>query len=52
MVLVTAACGEGSDKPACVHDLARVFPSRVNKACKLKKTPTTFRHLVPLDTPE
>ena len=25
MVLITSACGEGSDKPACMHDLARDF---------------------------
>ena len=25
MVLITSACGEGSDEPACVHDLARAF---------------------------
>ena len=27
MVLITSACGEGSDKPACTHDLARDFAS-------------------------
>ena len=26
MVLITTACGEGSDKPACTHDLASAFP--------------------------
>ena len=25
MVLITSACGEGSDEPACTHDLARAF---------------------------
>ena len=35
-----------------MHDLARAFASRINKVCKLKKTPKTFRHLVPLDTQE
>ena len=43
---------EGSHKPACKHDLARTFASCINKICKLKKTPKTFRHLVSLDTPE
>ena len=38
MFLVTQACGEGSDEPACIHDLARAFTSRINKECKLKKT--------------
>ena len=42
MVLITSACGEGSDEPACTHDLARAFASRVNKVCKLKKTPNNF----------
>ena len=42
MVLITSACGEGSDKPACTHDLARAFASRINKVCKLKKTPNNF----------
>ena len=38
MVLITSACGEGSDEPACTHDVARDFASRINKVCKLKKT--------------
>ena len=42
MFLITSACGKGSDKPACTHDLARVFASRINKVCKLKKTPNNF----------
>ena len=42
MVLITSACGEGSDEPACTHDLARAFASRINKICKLKKTPNNF----------
>ena len=42
MVLITSACGEGSDEPACTHDLARDFASRINKVCKLKKTPNNF----------
>ena len=29
MVLVTSACGEGSDEPACMHDLARDFDSHI-----------------------
>ena len=29
MVLITSACGEGSDEPACTHDLARAFTSRI-----------------------
>ena len=37
MVLITSACGECSDEPACTHDLARAFGSRINKVCKLKK---------------
>ena len=48
MVLITSACGEDSDKPACTHDLARAFTSHINKVCKLKKN----RYLVSLDTPE
>ena len=43
MVLVTSASGEGSDEPACMHDLARAFASRINKVCKLKKTPNNFK---------
>ena len=39
MVLITLACGEGSDEPACTHGLAMVFASCINKVCKLKKTP-------------
>ena len=53
MVLITSACGEDSDKPACTHDLARAFTSHINKVCKLKKKPEQlFRYLVSLDTPE
>ena len=43
MVLIISACGEGSDEPACTHDLARAFASRINKDCKLKKTPNNFQ---------
>ena len=43
MVLITSACGEGSHEPACTHDLARDFASRINKVCKLKKTPNNFK---------
>ena len=42
MVLVTSAFGEGSYEPACMHDLARAFTSRINKVCKLMKTPNNF----------
>ena len=42
MVLITYACGEGSDEPACRHDLPRAFASRINKVCKLKKTLNNF----------
>ena len=42
MVLVTSTCVEGSREPACIHDLARAFASRINKVCKLKKTPNNF----------
>ena len=42
MVLITSACGEGSDEPACTHDLARAFASFINKVCKLKKTQSNF----------
>ena len=42
MVLVTSACGKGSDETACMHDLARAFASRINKICKLKKTLNNF----------
>ena len=42
MVLITLACGEGSDKPACTHYLARAFASRINKVFKLKKTPNNL----------
>ena len=38
IVLITSACGECSDEPACMHDLARAFASRINKVCKLKTT--------------
>ena len=43
MVLITSACGGGSDKPACTHDLARAFASHIYKVCKLKKTPNIFK---------
>ena len=39
MALITSACGDGSDEPACTHDLVRAFASRINKVSKLKKTP-------------
>ena len=52
MVLVTSACGEGSDEPACMHYLTRAFASRIKKVCKLKKTLNIFRHLVPLESPD
>ena len=42
MVLITLACGEGSDEPACTHDLARAFASRINKVCKFEKTLNNF----------
>ena len=42
MVLVTSACGKGSDESVCMYDLARAFASRINKVCKLKKTPNNF----------
>ena len=42
MVLVKSACDEGANEPACMHDLARAFASRINKVCKLKKTPNNF----------
>ena len=42
MVLITSVCGEGSDEPACTHDLARAIAPRINKVCKLKKTPNKF----------
>ena len=42
MVLITLACGEGSDEHACTHALVRAFASRINKVCKLKKTPNNF----------
>ena len=42
MVLIMSVCGEGSDEPACTHDLARAFGSRINKVCKLKKTLKLF----------
>ena len=48
VVLITSACDEGSDEPACTPDLARAFPFRINNVCKLKKTPNNFA----LDTPE
>ena len=31
--------GEGSDEPACTHDLTRAFSFCINKVYKLKKTP-------------
>ena len=42
MVLITSACGEGFDEHACTHDLARAFAYRINKVCKLQKTPNNF----------
>ena len=42
VVLITWACCEGSDEPACTHDLARAFASRINKVCKLNRTPNNF----------
>ena len=42
LVLVILACGEGSVEPACVHDLAWAFASRINKVCKLKKNLNNF----------
>ena len=27
---IQSACGKGSDEPACTHDLARAFASRIN----------------------
>ena len=43
MVLITSACGECPDELACTHDLARVFASRINKVCKLKKSLNNFK---------
>ena len=48
MVLITPACGEGSDEPACTHDLDWALASRINNVYKLKKTPNNFA----LGTPE
>ena len=31
IVLITSACGEGSDEPAYTHDLARAFKSFSHK---------------------
>ena len=42
MFLSTSACGEGSEEPACTHDLARAMAFRINKVCKLKKTPNNL----------
>ena len=43
MVLITLACGTGSNDPACTHHLTRAFASRINKVCKLKKTPNNSK---------
>ena len=43
MVLITLACGECSDGPACTQDHARAFTFRTNKVCKLKKTLKNFK---------
>ena len=43
MILITSACGKGSDEPACTHHLARGFASRINKVSKLKKTLNNFK---------
>ena len=43
MVLITSACGQGSDEPARTPDLARAFASSINKVCKFKKTPNNFK---------
>ena len=45
MVLITSACGEGSDELACTHDVAKAFASRINKVCKLKKILNNFTFL-------
>ena len=42
MMVLTSVCGEGSDEPACKHDLARDFASSINKVCKLKKDTEHF----------
>ena len=42
LALITLVCGEVSDQPACMHGLARAFVSRINKVCKLKKTPNNL----------
>ena len=42
-VLITSMCGEGSNEPACTHDFARPFASRINKVCKMKKTLNNFK---------
>ena len=39
LVLVALPCGEGSDKPAHMHDLVRAFAPHMHKVWKLKKTP-------------
>ena len=52
MVPITSACGEGSDEPACTHDLPRAFATRINNVCELKMSPNNFGHLVALDTQE
>ena len=31
------------DEPACTHDLARAFASRISKVCKLMKTQNKFK---------
>ena len=50
MVLITLVCGEVSNEPACMHDLARAFASRITKYARRLRT--TFGHLVFPDTPE
>ena len=37
MVLITSACGKGFDEPACMHDLARAFASRINKSMPVEE---------------
>ena len=44
MVRITSACYEGSDMPACTHDLERAFASRiqVNQSMQVEEDPEQF----------
>ena len=42
MVLITSACGDGSDEPACTHDLARAFASHIKQSMQVEEDSNNF----------